>query len=345
LNSLLTVGDADSEFHSGYFPALTYHFLYAGGPKDETPSRFTTIWQPPILHFKNYLRQTSIVRLASMVQTQHELANLADPNATRVPYSTYSISARLAKDVGGWDPDWISEDWHMAIKCFMALQGELRVLPIFMPISNYATEGRTAFEAVWARFIQAKRHALGFSELLYLHHFYPKVKQSISNPAKRSEFSSKSFFLWLKLATIHVVMATLLIIGPFNGYLIYYFASNKITVALNVNSWTFLINCVFQAVMIISFTCIFAVSVFLFENIKDRIDDALVLVPGSTQMVDNPQNSIFWRNKWLHMLTTVPDALLALPVFFIFASSAEWIAAFKAATTHKFKYDVAVKKI
>ena len=51
--------------------------------------------------------------------TQHELANLSDDSATPLPYSTYSLTSNLAKKVGGWDPDWISEDWHMFLKCFL----------------------------------------------------------------------------------------------------------------------------------------------------------------------------------------------------------------------------------
>merc|ERR1719440_743861 len=108
---VLTVADADSEFHAEYFAALQYHFLAAGGDEGSTPQRYTSIWQPPILHYKNYLSQPAIVRLASLFTSQHELANLADPNAMPIPYSTYSISAELARAVDGWDPDYISEDW------------------------------------------------------------------------------------------------------------------------------------------------------------------------------------------------------------------------------------------
>ena len=54
---------------------------------------------------------------------QHELSNLADRSATCFPYSTYSLSCNLAKNVGGWDAEWISEDWHMFLKCFLQSGG------------------------------------------------------------------------------------------------------------------------------------------------------------------------------------------------------------------------------
>merc|ERR1712113_691832 len=110
-NAVFTVADADSEFNPEYFSGLNYYFVHAGGNSGQTPGRYLTIWQPPILHFKNYITQPAVLRVASFLTSMYELANLSDPNATRIPYSTYSISAVLAASVGGWDPDWISEEW------------------------------------------------------------------------------------------------------------------------------------------------------------------------------------------------------------------------------------------
>lgn len=191
-NCILTVGDADSEFHSEYFAGLSYYFVNAGGAEGETPDRYLTIWQPPILHFKNYISQPAVVRLASFITSEHELANLADPNASRVPYSTYSISAVLAKGVNGWDPDFISEDWHMALKCFFATGGRLKVTPIFLAILNYAPEGESWFETISARWVQAKRHALGFSEMVYIADHLPRIVRSIKDSRQRTVSSGAS---------------------------------------------------------------------------------------------------------------------------------------------------------
>jgi len=328
---ILTVGDADSEFHAEYFAGLSYYFLNAGGAEGETPDRYLTIWQPPILHFKNYVSQPAVVRLASFITSEHELSNLADPNATRVPYSTYSISAELVVGVNGWDPDFISEDWHMALKCFFATAGRLRVTPIFLPILNYAPEGDTIFQTLVARWVQAKRHALGFSELVYIADHFPRVFASISDSRQRTVFVWRLVFLWVKLLMIHVFMAVFFVIAPLNGVLIAYFAHNELTTSLTVNSWTFLINCVFQAIGIIAFGCVFLDSVLLYEFAKNRIDD--------TNKV-----GILWQSRILHFLTVVPQSFFYMPVFFVVAGAAEWIAAVKTARTHKFHYDVALKK-
>ena len=89
---VLTISDADSDFHKSYFEAVTRQF-------SETPRlvRERRVWQAPIMHYKNYHSQPAIVQLTSMFITQHELANLADPSSTALPYSTYSVSSNLAR--------------------------------------------------------------------------------------------------------------------------------------------------------------------------------------------------------------------------------------------------------
>ncbi|CAJ1399535.1 unnamed protein product [Effrenium voratum] len=49
---VITVIDDDSELHENYFEGLTYHYL-----KAKESDRYLTMWQPPIVHFKNFLSQ------------------------------------------------------------------------------------------------------------------------------------------------------------------------------------------------------------------------------------------------------------------------------------------------
>jgi hypothetical protein len=342
-NVIVTVADADSEFHPEYYAALSYYFCHAGGEDGEVPDRYITIWQAPILHFKNYIEQPSLVRLASFITSQHELANLADPNATRVPYSTYSISAVLAKKVEGWDPNWISEDWHMALKCFFATGGGLRISPIFLPVLNYAPDGETWVQTLAARWTQAKRHALGFSEMVYFGSNFGRVWKAIDTPWRKSVYKWRAGFLWLKLLMIHLVMAIFFVTAPVNGYLISYFARNPDLQRLDANTWTFLINCVFQSAALLSFFSIFLISVLVYEAVKPRVDNATVMKDG--EPVNNPKLSIMWRSKPLHLLSVLIQSAVWLPFFFAAAGLAEWIAAVKTTKGNEFDYEVASKPV
>ncbi|CAK8999876.1 Uncharacterized protein SCF082_LOCUS6249, partial [Durusdinium trenchii] len=160
---VITVLDDDSSMHPKYFEALTYHFMTAG------PNlRYLRTWQPPICHFKNFLRQPVLVRISSLFSTLSELAGLANPFDCHVTYSTYSISLALASAVGGWDPDHLAEDWHMFAKCSVKTEGRVRCFPIFLPVLNYTPEEDGYWETLCSRWTQAKRHALGLSEVVYV---------------------------------------------------------------------------------------------------------------------------------------------------------------------------------
>eukprot|EP00929_Paragymnodinium_shiwhaense_P113373 TRINITY_DN81657_c0_g1_i1.p1 TRINITY_DN81657_c0_g1~~TRINITY_DN81657_c0_g1_i1.p1 ORF type:complete len:973 (-),score=209.90 TRINITY_DN81657_c0_g1_i1:277-3195(-) len=320
-NTVITVGDADSEFHSEYFAALTYHYLHAGGLENDTPNRYLTIWQPPILHLKNYINQPPLVRAASLITSAHELANLADPNATRAPYSTYSLSAILASSMDSWDPDWITEDWHTAVKTFLSTGGRLKVTPIFFPILNSTPEADTQWHTLIARWEQAKRHALGISELVFMTEHLSRAARSHTGLSKLT-YMWRSFFLWFKLMWIHAFVAIFPAFAPLNGWLILYFNEHQAENLKSINSWTFLLNCIFQVIGLVSVLFLFLVGVVLYEAMKHRIE-------GATE----PSLSIYWRNPFLHLVTFTAQSLSVVPFICVGFAACEWRAAIKTALT------------
>jgi drug/metabolite transporter (DMT)-like permease len=323
---VITVMDADSEFHPEYFAALTYQFLTAPGNV-----RYCTIFQPPIIHYKNYHTQPAIVRLCSVLTTQHELANLADPTCTRMPYSTYSISAGLAHAVGGWDPDWISEDWHMCLKCFLGTSGALSVCPVFLPVMNYTPEGSTLLATLEARWTQAKRHALGVSELVYFGGMMPwMMLEKNLNLRQRFRMAGLGFFIYLKMLLVHGMLATGVIVAPINGYVCAYFFRHNIMA--DVNSFAFLANCVFQFCSAAGFMLYLYTSVRLYDKIAYRVVG-----------YDDKNVRAWWGRQELHFLSLLFTSGLVAPIFFYLAGLTEWIAAVKTAATHKFHYEVALK--
>lgn len=329
-NIVLTVGDADSEFHKRYFEALTYHFLHAGGEENCTPMRYLVVWQPPILHMKNFLRQPWPVRLASIITSAHELSNLADPNATRVAYSTYSLSLRLAEGMNGWDPDWITEDWHTTLKVFLATSGRLRVMPIFLPILNYTPDADGVKQQIIARWEQAKRHALGVSELVFLHEHMLRVCRETTGCDGKALFLWRSWFLWFKLMWIHAFVAIFPAFAPLNSLLIAYFYHNQASQTNSINTWTFLLNCIFQVIGLSSALVLFGMAVKLFECVKTRIDGIYTDDTGYTY---TPGLSARWRNPFIHLILFASQSLVCLPFTLVAFAYVEWRAAVKTALT------------
>lgn len=215
---VITVIDDDSELHENYFEGLTYHYLKAS---DE--ERYMTMFQPPIVHFKNFLTQPILVRNASLFTSLHELACLANPVDCHVAFSSYSLSFILANAVQGWDPDFISEDWHMTAKTKLMTEGRARVKPIFLPLMNYAPEEDDAWSTVMSRWTQAKRHALGISEIVYVATKMYIGMCECGDFWRGATFVYRMLPLFGKFIAVHFVVGTLAFWPPLSHILINFY--------------------------------------------------------------------------------------------------------------------------
>ncbi|CAE7880489.1 unnamed protein product [Symbiodinium microadriaticum] len=178
-NVMLTVGDADSVFHHFYFEELTRQ-------SSASPTK-QHIWQSPILHVKNFESSPAPVKVGTLFTSMNELAVHADPNSVAFPYSTYSLPLELARDVGGWDPE-----------------------RLVKPDVTY-------FGTIRARWVQMRRHAMGFGDLSYIFMILPLLQVATRSPgcSSRAFFStvSKAFPLLLRITSVHVTLGLLTVFG------------------------------------------------------------------------------------------------------------------------------------
>merc|ERR1719491_953115 len=99
-----------------------------------------------------------------------EMMSAYDKLEFQIPFSTYGLALKTLQLVGGTgdaadaqDGDVIAEDHHLFIKGFFALEGRLRVHPIFLPCLNFSVGGepQSFCKNLCDRFVQAKRHMFG----------------------------------------------------------------------------------------------------------------------------------------------------------------------------------------
>jgi hypothetical protein len=159
-NVTVTSCDADTVFHPGYFPCLTYKFA-------TDPHRHRRFWQSPILLTNNIWQTPALLRVGSALAGTHILANLCKRDRVVFPQSTYSLSLQMADDVGYWDTDVIPEDWHMFLKCFFTFSGAVEVEPIYLPTGNDAVRASSTWRSFVEAYQQHKRHAWGASDIPY----------------------------------------------------------------------------------------------------------------------------------------------------------------------------------
>jgi len=219
----------------------------------------------------------------------------------------------------------------MCCKCYCGTVGLLRIVPIFLPIMNYTPEGDGWWDTIVARWTQAKRHALGVSELVYFMGTVPYLSSDKSFTAsRRAKLAVRGYFLWVKMLFVHLMMAVAVIISPLNGMLIQNFYSTH--KEADVNSFCFLVNSVFQFIGAGAFACQVFTSIGLYECVSDRIVGH-----------GDASNQKWWGRYHLHFLTLMIHSIPNFFFLFAMGGLAEWIAAVKTAFTHKFHYEVALK--
>ena len=125
----VTSCDADTIFPPQYFECLTYHFA-------TDPRRYRRFWQAPIFFYNNIWQVPAPLRVPNAIAGLVHLSRLTRQRKVLFSQSTYSLSMRMAHDVGYWDTDIIPEDWHMFLKCFYNLGGNVDVEPIHLPVGN-----------------------------------------------------------------------------------------------------------------------------------------------------------------------------------------------------------------
>lgn len=189
---ILTVMDADSIFHSFYLYAVerSYHFSFHSVRKN-------VIWQCPIANYMNIHRIPTFSRVMSVAVSLHELASLTHPTKPKLPFSSFSITADLVFNMGGWSSDVLTDDWHTYLRAWSATKGKAFVTPIFLPMICYSTECDTWFQSLMERYHQAVRHSWAQIETASLYSMYRDLPQE-SRPSPLSF----TFIMW-KMFKLH----------------------------------------------------------------------------------------------------------------------------------------------
>mmetsp|Transcript_8659 Transcript_8659/g.21826 ORF Transcript_8659/g.21826 Transcript_8659/m.21826 type:complete len:795 (-) Transcript_8659:46-2430(-) len=335
---VLTVADADTEFHRNYFDILAQLYLQC-----DEEQRALRIWQSGVLHLKNYHRQPCVVATGSVFIAMNELAGLSDPNAMRCPYSTYSLSMQLAQHVGGWDPCWIAEDWHMGLKCFFMTKGKSSVQPIMLPTLNYTPEENSWFGTVLARWTQAKRHALGFSDLSYYFMVMPLLfNDSLSHPNGHQRAAALRDLLSMTLTGCAIMVKfvnTHVMLGISWVYLggamllqviaTMHMQPNRYSEVLFSNANMCFVVMGLEGLLYT--VIVMAVFVRFYGLVKNNIEAA------------HGWGSSFFSSNFRHFLYVTITMQICSPIFFIGTALATWRAAFLTAFTQTFEYETAAK--
>jgi hypothetical protein len=186
----VTSCDADTLFPKQYFEALTYHFT-------TDANRYRRFWQAPIFFYNNIWQVPAPLRVPNSLSGLVHLSRLTRKRRVLFSQSTYSLSMRMAHDVGYWDTDVIPEDWHMFLKCFYRLAGSVEVTPIHLPIGNDGALSRTTGATFVNQYLQVRRWAWGTVDIPYtLEHVFRRQEIPLRKRVLRFWYVFENHMSW-----------------------------------------------------------------------------------------------------------------------------------------------------
>jgi cellulose synthase/poly-beta-1,6-N-acetylglucosamine synthase-like glycosyltransferase len=186
----ITSCDADVSVHPKYFANLTYLFL-------SNPNRYIRFWQGALVFYNNIWRVPLPVRVVHTIYSMISVSSLMKAKSNFI-YSSYSGSWRLLENSGFWDPDVISEDWHLFFKAFFATRGQVELESIFLPLYGDAVEGQNYWKSLTAQYLQNRRWAWGVTDISYAIDQFIKHRREIpiSNFILRFTRALEQHLLW-----------------------------------------------------------------------------------------------------------------------------------------------------
>jgi hypothetical protein len=212
----VTSCDADTIFPPQYFECLTYHFATDQG-------RYRRFWQAPIFFYNNIWQVPAPLRVPNAIAGLVHLSRLTRRRRVLFSQSTYSLSMRMAHEVGYWDTDVIPEDWHMFLKCFYTLGGVVDVQPIHLPLGNDGALSHGVRATFVNHYLQVRRWAWGAVDIPY----------ALREAVQRREISrSKRLLRFWYLAENHLMWSTqwfFITLGGFIPKIYDYFGEKSIT--------------------------------------------------------------------------------------------------------------------
>lgn len=127
-----------------------------------------TLYTCPLIFDRNSHQTPFLVRCMDIFWSWVCLSSMYPGSHLSIPFSVYSLPLSLVEMIDGWDTDHtaISEDFHMLLKAFFKLSGDLVTRPIYVPASqcnvSSSKKGWRRIPATYcARYKQGLRHMWG----------------------------------------------------------------------------------------------------------------------------------------------------------------------------------------
>ena len=161
--------DSDTQIYPQYFECLTWHYLTA-------PSPLRSSFQPIPLFHNNVWEAPFFSRVAATGSTIWQLFMQGNPDILET-FSSHSMSLAALIEAGYWNTRVVSEDSIIFSQCFLAFNGDYRVVPLYYPVSMDANAARSFWRTAANVYKQNRRWAYGVEKIPYALFGFTKNKK------------------------------------------------------------------------------------------------------------------------------------------------------------------------
>jgi len=172
LRVMVTTLDADNRPDKNYLNALSYAYTAAPDPVHAS-------YQPVSLYTNNIWDAPAPMRVIATGNSLFNLVISLRLHALR-NFSSHAQPMAALIETDFWSVRTIVEDGHQFWRSYFAFQGQYRVLPLNLPISQDAVLSDSYRKTLRAQFVQLRRWTYGASDVAYVveQGFYKKNKIS-----------------------------------------------------------------------------------------------------------------------------------------------------------------------
>lgn len=185
----VTSCDADSQLPADYFGNLAY--LYVTMP-DAQYKYFTGAVQL----YANIWRLPFFARVKNSMSTIYNVGRLVRTDKL-VPFSTYTTSFWMIKEIGFWSADIIPEDFHTFFKGLFMFPDKVSTIPIYQRILSDAAEGEGSLDTIKNNYFQERRWSWGISDDGW-------ILKNMLKSIIRGKFTIRSLYLAFHIVFDHI---------------------------------------------------------------------------------------------------------------------------------------------
>lgn len=154
--TIVTSCDADSKLPHQYFSYVTYEYV----TRDDAEYK---VFNAALVFYNNIWRLPFYARVKNSMSTIYNTARLVRVDKL-IPFSTYSTSFWMIKEIGFWTP-WVTpEDFHLFLKAQFKFGGIVNVVPVYLRIMSDAAEGVGHLDTIRNNYKQERRWSWGISD-------------------------------------------------------------------------------------------------------------------------------------------------------------------------------------